>query len=136
MGLSLPFRWTRTGTRKRTRCARRRSSAVGWRCSAGRTPCDWPRLAFPDNDGRVAGLGGKVGEGYTLLEPQSLRENHHAAVGIDDPGMGLRAGTLSGGFVPLQAHRNAGVHTPAAASFRGLPRDILRFTYFCGHSSL
>src|SRR5437588_11311455 len=65
-----------------------------------------------------------------------MRENHHTPVRINDSRMGFCARPLSASVVPFQPYRNARIHAPAAAPFRGLPMRLFAFTYFCGHSSL
>ena len=74
---------------------------------------------------------------HVLFQPQRIRENHHTAVGIDDPRMRFCAGALTGGFIPFQAHRNPRIHAPAAALFRGMSMGhFVVFTYFRGHFPL
>src|SRR5260370_12679456 len=88
-------------------------------------------VALPDDNGGVAGVHGEIAEGDALLELEIVFENDHAAIGVDDAGMGFNLDALPITGIPLETYGHARVHAMCAALFFVEPAGPLRL-FLCG----
>src|SRR6202035_6099585 len=83
-------------------------------------------VALPDHDGGIAGVHGQVGERDAMIEMEVVFENDHAAVRIDDAGVGFNLDALALLRIPLQTHGHTRIHAMAAALLFVARAEMLR----------